>query len=68
MITGKRLNERKKEASVVGEEEEDVFLQKKRKKLFEFERAQLELKLEYEKRTAEVIKSQKEPTKADNAK
>ena len=68
MVTGKRLNEIKREASVEGGEEEDVSLQKKRKELLEFERAQLELKLEYEKKTAEVIKSQKEPSKADNAK
>ena len=68
VVTGKRLNEIKKEASAEGGEEEDVSLQKKRKELLEFERAQLELKLEYEKKTAEVIKSQKEPTRADNAK
>ena len=47
---------------------ENVSLQKKRKELLEFERAQLELKLEYEKKTAEVIKSQKEPSKENNAK
>ena len=50
------------------EEKRKTSLQKKRKELLEFERAQLELKLEYEKKTAEVIKSQKEPSKADNAK
>ena len=68
VVTGKWLNEIKKEANVVGEEEEDVSLQKKRQELLEFERAQLELKLENEKRTAEVINSQKEPSKADNVK
>ena len=49
------MNEIKREASVEGGEEEDVSLQKKRKELLEFERAQLELKLEYEEKTAEVI-------------
>ena len=34
----------------------------------EFERVQLELKLEYKKKIAKVIKSLKEPSKADNAK
>ena len=67
VVTGKRLNEIKKEASVEGGEKEDLSLQKKRKELLKFERAQLELKLEYKKKTAEVIKSQKEPSKADNA-
>ena len=36
----------------MGEEEENVSLQKKRKELLEFEQPQLILKLEYEKRTA----------------
>ena len=43
-------------------------MQKKRKELLEFERVQPGLKLEYEKKTEEVIKSEKEPSKADNAK
>ena len=37
VVTGKRFNEIKREASVEGEEEEDVSLQKKRKELLEFE-------------------------------
>lgn len=68
VVAGKRLNEMKKEASMAGEEIEEVSLHKKRKEQLDFERAQLELKLEYEKKTAEVIKTQKVPSKAEGAK
>ena len=48
VVTGKRLNEKKRKPVLKGDKRK-TSLQKKRKELLEFERAQLELNLEYEK-------------------
>lgn len=64
----KRLTELKTEANLAGQEVEEAALQKKRKEQLDFERAQLELKLEYDKKAADVNKHQSAPTKRDGAK
>ena len=64
----KRLTELKTEANLAGHEVEEAALQKKRKGQLDFERAQLELKLEYDKKAADVNKHQSAPTKRDGAK
>ena len=68
VLAGKRLVEIKKEASLAAEEVEEATLHKKRKEQLEFERAQLELKLVYDKKAAEVNKTQNAPSKPEGAK
>lgn len=63
-----RLNEIKKGASLAEEGAEEASLCKKRNEQLKFERAQLKLKLEYERKTVEVNKSEQGQSKAEWAK
>ena len=65
---GKRLTDIKREASYASKAIEEAALNQQRKEQLEFERAQLELKLEYDRKTSDVNKDKKSNSKGHKAK
>ena len=65
---GKRLTDIKWEASYASKAIEEAVLNQQRKEQLEFECVQLELKLEYDKKTSHVKKDKKSNSKGDKAK
>ena len=65
---GKRLTDITREASYASKAIEEAALNQQRKEQLEFERMQLELKLEYDKKTSDVNRDKKSNSKGDKAK